>query len=539
MSLGYWTATDTKAVFDPDEIVSAVKAVRESMVILRHTDLAINGLGFNGIYSREKVAMADCYAVLGLLPPLYPEWLGDRSFQETHQVRFSYVGGAMARGIASAKIVIALAKCGSLGFFGSAGLSLSRIQSEIDAIQSELEPSQLSWGMNLIHTPREPELEFQIVELYLKNGVRKVEAAAFMSLSKALVYYAFKGLSQGSDGIIIRQNHVFAKISRPEVAMHFLSPVPQIILSALVSEGRLTVQEAHLGKNLPLAEDITIESDSGGHTDNRPLGPLFSSIMQLRNELCAKHNYAINPRLGAAGGLGTPASIASAYALGAAYVCIGSVHQSCVESDISVGAKKMLETAGLADFSLAACADMFEQGIKVQVLKKGTLMPMRANYLYKLYTTYSGLESIPQADIAKLEKEIFRMTIAEVWEQTERFFTEVEPLQVEQAYTDPKHKMALVFRWYIGKSSQWPIQQVQDRQIDYQIWAGPAIGAFNQWVKGTFLENVENRTIGIVALNLLEGAAIITRAQQLRTFGLNVPQKAFHYVPEQLQITSY
>jgi PfaD family protein len=442
----------------------------------------------------------------------------------------------MARGIASAKIVIALAKHGCLGFFGSAGLSLNRLQTEIDTLKAQLNPAGLSWGMNLIHTPREPELEFNIVDLYLNNGVRKVEAAAFMSLSKALVYYAFKGLRIGDDGAIVRENHVFAKISRPEVAIHFLSPVPEAILSALMDEGRLTAQEAELGKNLPIAEDITIESDSGGHTDNRPLGPLFSSIMQLRNELCAKYNYAVVPRLGAAGGLGTPSSVAAAYALGAAYVCLGSVHQSCVESGVSAGAKKMLETAGLADFSLTACADMFEQGVKVQVLKKGTMMPQRGNYLYKLYASYPGLDSLPPSDIAKLEKDIFRMPIAEVWEQTESFFSKVEPSQVERAYTEPKHKMALVFRWYIGKSSQWPIQQVQDRQIDYQIWAGPAIGAFNQWVKGTFLENVENRTIGTVSLNLLEGAAIITRAHQLRTFGLNVPEKAFEYIPEQLDI---
>ena len=536
MNIGYWNETNEKSIFNSDELVFAVKSVREPITIIKHPNQPLIGLGFGGQYSTQQNTLRTGYPIIGMIPPLYPEWLGDRSFQETHKVRFSYVGGAMARGIASAKIVIALAKGGCLGFFGSAGLSLQRLQSEIDIIKSELNPLGLSWGMNLIHTPTEPQLEFNIIDLYLKNGVKKIEAAAFMSLSTAIVYYAFKGLKQAEDGSIIRENHVFAKISRPEVAIHFLSPVPQVILTGLIIEGKLTAQEAELAKNLPIAEDITIESDSGGHTDNRPLGPLFSSIMQLRNELCNTYNYSVTPRLGAAGGLGTPSSIAAAYALGAAYVCVGSVHQSCVESGVSDGAKKMLETAGLADFSLTACADMFEQGVKVQVLKKGTMMPQRGNYLYKLYVTYSGIDNIPAADIAKLEKDIFRMPIDEVWEQTESFFTKVELSQVSRAHTDPKHKMALIFRWYIGKSSQWPIQQADDRQIDYQIWAGPAIGAFNQWVKGTFLEKVENRTVGVVSLNLLEGAAIITRAHQLRTFGLNVPEKAFQYTPERLQI---
>src|SRR5262249_8307914 len=40
-----------------------------------------------------------------ILPPLYPEWLGDRTFNEIHKVRFSYVGGEMARGIASVELV--------------------------------------------------------------------------------------------------------------------------------------------------------------------------------------------------------------------------------------------------------------------------------------------------------------------------------------------------------------------------------------------------------------------------------------------------
>ena len=391
--------------------------------------------------------------------------------------------------------------------------------------------------MNLIHTPNELELESSIVELYLANGVRKVEAAAFMGLSKALVHYAFKGLSMDDQGRIVRMNHVFAKISRSEVAQHFISPVPIGILNELVAEGRLTVQEAELGQKICIAEDITVESDSGGHTDGRPLGPLFSEILQLRNTLCERYKYDVWPRVGAAGGLGTPSSIAAAFALGAAYVCVGSVHQSCVESGLSKGGKKMLATAGLADVAMTACADMFEQGVKVQVLKRGTMMPQRGNYLHALYLNYKSIDELPEQDLQKLEKEIFRTPIADIWKETKRFFERVEPSQVDRAQSDPRHKMALIFRWYIGKSSQWPIQEISDRQLDYQIWCGPAMGAFNKWVEGTFLEPVENRKIQQVALNLIEGAAVLTKVNQLRSYGLSIPEEAFFYTPTLLIIS--
>src|SRR5262249_19118842 len=59
----------------------------------------------------------------GWLPPLYPEWLGDRSFAEAHGIRFPYATGSMANGIATPRLVIAVARAGMLGFYGAAGLS--------------------------------------------------------------------------------------------------------------------------------------------------------------------------------------------------------------------------------------------------------------------------------------------------------------------------------------------------------------------------------------------------------------------------------
>ena len=60
------------------------------------------------------------------------------------------------------------------------------------------------------------------------------------------------------------------------------------------------------------------------------------------------------------------------------------------------------------------------------------------------------------------------------------------------------------------------------------------MGAFNAWVRGSFLEPAENRSVTQIGLNLMEGAATITRAQQVRTSGVDVPFTAFQFPPRPL-----
>jgi hypothetical protein len=94
--------------------------------------------------------------------------------------------------------------------------------------------------------------------------------------------------------------------------------------------------------------------------------------------------------------------------------------------------------------------------------------------------------------------------------------------------------MALVFRWYLFNGAQWARDGHAARRADYQIWCGPAMGAFNEWVRGSFLEPVQARTVRQIALNLLEGAATVTRAGQLRAAGVALPGSAFDFRPRPL-----
>jgi PfaD family protein len=184
---------------------------------------------------------------------------------------------------------------------------------------------------------------------------------------------------------------------------------------------------------------------------------------------------------------------------------------------------------------MAPAADMFEMGVKVQVLKRGTMFPMRATKLYELYRTCNSLKDLPAAERATLEKTIFRASLEEIWRQTKEFFGERDPRQIERAERDPKHQMALVFRWYLGQSSRWAKSGEPSRKIDYQIWCGPAMAAFNEWVKGSFLESAQNRRVVAVAMNILYNAAVLLRSQSLRYQGLQLPANLPRLIPLEME----
>jgi PfaD family protein len=325
---------------------------------------------------------------------------------------------------------------------------------------------------------------------------------------------------------------VIIKLSRKEVAQKFMAPAPEKMLAQLVAEGKITELQARLAQQVPVADDVTVEADSGGHTDNRPLVVLLPAMIALRDELQVVHHFETPVRVGAAGGISTPAAVLGAFAMGAAYVVTGTVNQACVEAGASAHTRKLLSQASMTDITMAPSADMFEMGVRVQVLKNGTFFPMRASKLFELYSKYESVEQIPADEREKLEKQVFQRDFESIWQETVRFFQERDPEQITRANANPKRKMALIFRWYLGLSSRWSNSGEAGREMDYQIWCGPAIGSFNDWTRGTYLADPDNRHVVDIALHLLTGAAKLWRAQLLRMQGVKVALEEERYVPQ-------
>ncbi len=444
-----------------------------------------------------------------------PEALGSNSFKSLYGVRYAYIAGSMYRGIASKELVIAMGKQRLLSYLGTGGMKLEEIEGAICHIKAAVPNGP--YGMNLLYQSDNPDLEDRTVDCFIKHGVQNIEASAYMSISPAIVRFRLTGLSESIDGQVICHHRVLAKISRPEVASQFMRPAPQHIVNRLLEEGKITPTQAALARRTPMADDICVESDSGGHTDGGVALTLFPAILLLRDKIIQEYSTPPHIRVGAAGGIGTPHAAASAFIMGADFILTGSINQCTVEAGTSEAVKDLLETIEVQDTAYAPAGDMFEYGAKIQVARKGLFFHTRANLLYDLYTRYNSVDEIPEEIKNKIEKKFFKKTFSEVWNETRDFHILNGHADVSDLESNPKKKMASIFKWYFAQTARFAFEGQQDNKVDYQIQCGPAMGAFNQWVKGTSFETWRHRSVADVADLLMKGTADLL-AEKVRHF---------------------
>jgi trans-AT polyketide synthase/acyltransferase/oxidoreductase domain-containing protein len=433
--------------------------------------------------------------------------LGSPVFRRRYGLKYAYVAGSMYRGIASPEIVVRMGKAGLIGYFGSGGLSLSEIESGIRHIQSRLTGGE-AYGVNLLADYAMPEFETATVELFLKFNIRHIEAAAFIQATPAIALFRLKGLSRDSAGNVVCNNHILAKVSRPEVAEEFMRPPSAAIIERLLRDGRISAAEAEMAQSVPLAHDICVEADSGGHTDGGIPTVLLPTLQRVKNEIMARHGYREPICMGLAGGIGTPEAAAAAFLMEADFILTGSVNQCTADAGTSDAAKSLLQDINVQDTDYAPAGDMFELGAKVQVLKKGVFFPARANKLFSIYQNYDSLEDIPEKIRATIERNYFKKPFAEVWKEATAYLERSGKLQeIRRANSDPKHKMALVFRWYFSYTAELALTGNTDDKVNFQIHVGPALGAFNQWVKGSTLEHWKHRHADEIAEKIMTTTA--------------------------------
>lgn len=437
--------------------------------------------------------------------------LGSKEFRQAHGVRLAYVAGAMYKGIASVELVSAMANADLLSFYGSGGMSLESVQAAVRQIQHNAPDKP--FGVNLLHSPELPAAEMALVDLLLDHQVRAVEASAFMDLSLAIVRYRLAGAYLQPDGTVTSRHAVLAKVSRLEVAERFLSPAPQKIVTLLVEQGFITAEQAKLADRLPVASDVTVEADSAGHTDMGVMVTLLPAIMALRDETQKNHQYDVVPRVGAAGGIGTPQAAAAAFVLGADYILTGSLNQCTPQAGTSETVKEMLASMGVRDTAYAPAGDMFELGARVQVLKKGLLFSARANRLYELWRRHERLEDIDLKTRQEIQDKFFGRSFEDVWQETQRYYERLAPAEIERALEQPRVRMAMIFKWYFVHSTRLALEGDLTQKSNFQIHCGPALGAFNQWVKATALEDWRARDVAVIANTLMQGTASYLQKQ--------------------------
>ncbi|ACL75226.1 ACP S-malonyltransferase [Ruminiclostridium cellulolyticum] len=425
--------------------------------------------------------------------------LGNPEFKKEYNLKYAYIAGGMYKGISSKELVVGMGRAGMMGVLGAGGVDFSEVENDIKYIQNRL-ANDKAYAVNLLYNPSNAKNEEKLVDLLLKYNVKTVEASGFLSITPSIVKYRLKGLSKNNSGGVQISNRIIAKASRPEVIEAFLSPAPERIVKKLLEENVITTEEAELSKNIPIADDICVEGDSAGHTDGSVLYTIMPVIRKLRDEIKKRYGYSQRVRIGGAGGLGTPEGMAMALILGADFIVTGSINQCTVEARTSDIVKDMLQKINVYDTAYAPATDMFEMGAKVQVLKKGLFFPARANKLFELYKQYNSFNEIDSKTKAQLQEKYFKRSFDELYKDIK---SRLPSEEIEKAERNPKYKMALAFKWYLMNAFNAAIKGEEELKLDYQIQCGPALGAFNQWVKDTKLENWKNRHVDEIGLKLM------------------------------------
>lgn len=431
--------------------------------------------------------------------------LGSQAFKDDYNLKYTYVAGTMCYGTTTHDMVVKMSRAGLLSFLESNGSTLSEVESRIKKVLNQLNTDQDPFGMNLTHDIYNPEHEMKMVDLFLNLGIKTIEATGYLSVTSALVYFRLKGLQQDLSGKVKCRNSLLVKVSKPEVAEVFMQPAPLSIVEDLVKQNLISSQQADWSKQIPLSHDICVEVDNNSDEGNSNSQLLFSTAKHLRDNIQDSKKYAKTIRVGLSGDIGTPESAASAYILGADFILTDALNQCTAEAATSEEVKRLLQGIKVGDLASAPLETSFELGGKLQVLKRGVLFPNRANRLYDLYTTYDSLESIPKHVIEQLEKNYFNQTLAERWEKIKMDYTANGKKSLLDAISkDGKRKMATIFKSYLRDSHQTAVSGDLSNKINFQIHTKPALGAFNQWVKGTNLESWQNRhadDIGIKIMN--------------------------------------
>ncbi len=262
------------------------------------------------------------------------------------------------------------------------------------------------------------------------------------------------------------------------------------MLRELVSAGHVTELQATLAAKFPVADDVTVEADTGGHTDNRPAITLLPTILALRDRLQAQFRYA-----------------------DAAARRVGRRHRDARERgrrvrdgrgvrrhrDREPGVRRVRQFGRGAQDARRGRAGGRHHGPGRRHVRDGR---EGAGAEARHHVRHAGAEAVRpvprrtragrrsrRPSASRSRRRCSAPTFDEVWNQTRDFLAQRDPAPTARRRRPTRStRMALVFRWYLGLSSRWANAGEAGRQVDYQVWCGPAMGAFNEWAKGSHLE---------------------------------------------------
>lgn len=366
---------------------------------------------------------------------------GSADVRARYDIGHACLAGSLDDGVSSPALLRRLAAAGVLGFYGAAGLEPHEIDAALNDVR-DLSRYGMAW-------PTAAD-QGAVADRYVRAGVRHVEVTAPHTASaRALARYRF---GAGHRNLLVR-------VGDPATAERFLRPAE--------------------GTAAPLATDVAVTGDAPH---------LVPAVVALRDRLAPAAGVGV-------AGVGTPAAVAAAFALGADFVLTTSINQCTPEAATSDAAKDLLAALDVTDTRPAPGPDLFELGVRYPVARKGTLYAARAEHLYRLYLRHDSLEDLPPDDRAALEHTHFGTPLDRVWSE------------LAAPARDARHRMALVFAEYCRRSTAAARRGVPGQRWNFRVPTGADMGAFNRHAAGGPLADWRDRHGDVITTELMDGAA--------------------------------
>ncbi len=348
-------------------------------------------------------------------------------------------------------------------------------------------------------------------------ALRSVEASAYLRPTLPLVHYRLAGLRTDAEGRLRQDHHIVAKVSRTEVAEHFLRPAPEPLVRRLLDDGRITPEQAELGARLPLAQDLCVEADSAGHTDGGNAYVLMPAMRALRDRVTragllrgerrarrrrGRHRHPRGRPRRPDPGRRLPRD--QLHQPGAPWRPVPATR-----SGPAPGPRR-------ARHRVRAAGDMFEVGATSSRQEEHLLPPPAPSC--ELYLRHDSSTDLDARTRATLENNYFKRSLDGCVGGDPRPPGRRSPARLAEVERSPKQKMAHVFRWYFVHSTRLAPARRRSRASTTRSTCGPALGAFNTWVRGTELEPWRGRRVDVIAERLLrETAALLS--ERLAAYG--------------------